>query len=139
MQFLERSLLFAADSYFPWGRRKLAWCHVETPCADEYRGDGISTASYPGAIKDFLAVGTSVGAILLLEVIIAGLGHGGSGSGSAMPTVKVLPFRRVCASDDRPVSIMVFVFPGGDLKKTQRDGHDTTTTAGPDALMVSAW
>lgn len=107
---------------------------METPCADESRGAGISTAAYPRTVKDFLAVGTSAGAVLLLEVIIiAGPGHGG-----VMPSVKALPFRRVCASDDRPVSMMVFIFPGGGSKERQRDEHEGVNT-GPDALAVSAW
>ena len=66
-------------------------------------------------------MGTSTGAVLMLKVVIAGSASGG-GELFAMPRVDAVPFRMVCASDDRPVSMMAFVLPGRE--STGRKGEE---------------
>lgn len=85
-------------------------------------------------VRDFLAIGTASGAVLMLRVDIGSagmgisragatgnpvdgdggdrIGPGGAGSISVV-AVKAVPFRRICLPDGCPVTFLTFVVPGG--------------------------
>lgn len=123
-------------------RRALAWCHesVSTSPSGGYDNGAAASSSPPRQSRDFLAIGTSAGAVLVLAVDIGtnananavaaakpptspvrvDAGGGGSSaparvrSGGITTAVKAVPLRRVCASDRSPVTFLAFVVPGGN-------------------------
>ncbi|CAM9901904.1 unnamed protein product, partial [Ectocarpus sp. 8 AP-2014] len=149
--------------------RALAWCHesVSTSPSGGYDNGTAASSSPPRPTRDFLAIGTSAGTVLVLAVDIgtnadavaaaavespASLAHvdaGGGGSsapagvrsGGITAAVTAVPLRRVCVSDGSPVTFLAFVVPRssrwGAGSSEQGDSGDSPPSSPRAALAVS--
>ncbi|CAN0142449.1 unnamed protein product [Ectocarpus fasciculatus] len=149
--------------------RALAWCHesVSTSPSGGYDNGAAACSSPPRPTRDFLAIGTSAGAVLVLAVDIGtntdamaaaaaepavspvhvDAGGGGSSaparvrSGGITTAVTAVPLRRVCVSDGSPVTFLTFVVPGGTRcgfgSSEQGDSFDSPSSSPRAALAVA--